>query len=283
MKALRHSIAVAIALLAAACGGGRTSPATQPGAFNAAQSDPKAVALADQMLAKLGGAAAWDSVKQIKWEQRVSRDGKLTAVFRHAWDRWNARHRFELVDLASMEKAKREGRPDEVRSTVAMYELFDRQGKGTATADGQQLDTATRDEMVASAYKAWQGDSYRLAAIYKVKDPGVKLALKGQRQPVKEFCKPTCDVIEVTFAPEVGKDVWLLNVNTSTKMPEVLEKQMADGKQLGFGMTGWTQVGALRFPTKFQNLGANEVIEIRDIQVGEPQDDLYIPTVTATD
>jgi hypothetical protein len=282
MKALRPSYAVAIALLAAACGGGRTSPATQPGAFNAAQSDPKAVALADQMLAKLGGAAAWDKVKQIKWEQRYTRDGKLVAIFRHAWDRWNGRHRFEQVDLASMEKAKREGRPEEVRSTVAMYELFDRQGKGTAMAGNQQLDTATRDEMVANAYKAWQADSYRLAAVYKVKDPGVKLALKGQRQPVKGFCNPSCDVIELRFTPEVGKDVWFINVNSSTKMPELLEKEMPDGK-LGFSMTGWTAAGGLRFPTKFENLGAAEVFEIRDIQISEPQDDLYIPTVTSTE
>jgi hypothetical protein len=283
MKALRYSSAVAIALLAAACGGSaRTSPATQPGAFNAAQSDPKAVALADQMLAKLGGAANWDKVKQIKWEQRYSRDGKLGAIFRHAWDRWNGRHRFEQVDLASMEKAQREGRPEEVRSTIAMYELFDRQGKGAATADGQLVDTASRDKLVANAYKAWQADSYRLAAVYKVKDPGVKLSLKGQRPPVKGFCNPNCDVLEVTFAPEVGKDVWFINVNTRTRMPELIEKQMPDGK-LGFSMTGWTQAGGLRFPTKFENLGAAEAFEIRDVQVGEPQDDLYIPAVTSTD
>ncbi|HWM85556.1 MAG TPA: hypothetical protein VNO33_06955 [Kofleriaceae bacterium] len=279
MNAPRHGYAIAIALIAA-CGGGRTSPATQPSpaAFDAAASDPKAVAAVDQMLAALGGAAEWDKVKQIRWEQRYTRDGKMMALFRHAWDRWNARHRYEEVNLASMEKAKREGRPQDIEVTVGMYEIFDHQGKGSATHDGQMLGTEARDKIVASAFKAWQSDSYRLTAIYKVKDPGVKLTHKGVMQPVKEFCKPTCEMIEVSFAPEVGKDVWFIAINSQSKMPDVLEKQMPDGK-LGFGLSGWTTVGALKFPTKFENLGMSESFEISDIKIGEPEDDLYIPTV----
>lgn len=279
MKAPRHCLALAIAVIAAACGGGRTAPASQPGAFNPASSDPKAIAVVDQMLAKLGGAAAWDQAKQIKWEQRYIRDGKLVGLFRHAWDRWNGRHRFERVDLASMEKAEKEGRPQDIEVTVGMYELFDHQGKGAATHGGQLLDTASRDKFVDLAYKAWQQDAYRLTAIYKVKDPGVKLALKEQRQPIKTFCNPSCDVVEVTFTPEVGKDTWLISINTQTKMPDLVERQMPDGR-IGFGLTGWVQAGPLKFPGKFENVGAAEVIEIRDVAVGEPQDDLYIPAVT---
>jgi hypothetical protein len=275
--------AVAIALLAAACGGGRTAPATQPGlptAFNAAASDPKAVALADQMLAKLGGAAQWDKVKQIRWEQHYVRDGKTAAMFRHSWDRWNGRHRFEIVDLASMEKAK-VGGPDapDVKVTVGMYDLYDHQGKGTATVGGQPTDAATRDQIVARSFEAWQTDAYRLTAIYKVKDPGVKLALKGQAPAIKEYCKPSCEVLEVTFAPEVGKDTWVININTESKLPEVIGKQLPDNKQMAYGLAGWTQVGALKFPTKFENLGASEVFEIHNLTIGEPQDDLYIPPV----
>jgi hypothetical protein len=283
MKLLRRS-AVAIALFAAACGGGRTAPATQPGspkAFNAAASDPKAVALVDQMLGKLGGAAQWDKVKQIKWEQRYMRDGKMTAMFRHAWDRWNGRHRFEIVDLASMAKAKASGGPDadDVKVTVGMYDLYDHQGKGTATVGGQPTDAATRDQIVARSFEAWQGDAYRLTAIYKAKDPGVKLSLKGQAPTIKEYCKPSCDLVEVSFAPEVGKDIWFISINTQSKMPDVIGKQLGDNKQLAYGLTGWTQVGALKFPTKFENLGASEVFEIHDIQIGDPQDELYVPAV----
>jgi hypothetical protein len=278
MKAPRHVLA--LALLAAACGGGRTTAATQPSptAFNAAGSDPKAVALVDEMLVKLGGAAEWDKVKQLQWEQRYTRDGKLMALFRHAWDRWNGRHRYEEVNLASMEKAQREGKPDDIVTTVAMYDLFDR-GKGTATFDGQRVPTEERDKIIDGAYKSFLADSYRLTAIYKLKDPGVKLTGKGQIQPIKEFCKPTCDVVEVTFAPEVGTDTWFVSINTQTKMPDLLEKAMPQGR-LGFGLSGWTKVGALQFPSKLENLGMSESFEIKDVAVGEPQDELYIPTIT---
>jgi hypothetical protein len=288
MKAPRHrlpllsALAVALASFALACGGSaRTTAATQPSpaAFNPAGSDPKAITVADDMLKAVGGRAAWDQVKQIQWEQRYLRDGKLTALFRHAWDRWNGRHRFELVNMASMERAEREGRPDEVEVSVAMYDLFDHQGKGTATVNGQRTDTGTRDQIVDNAFKAFQSDAYRISAIYKVKDPGVKLAHKGLVEPIKEFCKPTCDVIEVTFDPSVGKDTWFISVNSQSKQPELLQKQMPDGK-LGFSLSGWTQVGGLKFPTKFENLGAAEVFEIKDIKVGEPQDELYIPSIT---
>jgi hypothetical protein len=284
MKALRDRLALAtpllLALSAAACGGGRTAAATQPSpaAFDAAASDPGAVALADQMLVALGGAARWDSVKQLRWEQRYSRDGKLLGLFRHAWDRWNGRHRFEETSIASIEKAEREGKPDQIQVSVAMYDLFDHDGKGAAMFDGKLVDTAARDQIVTAAYKSFQADSYRLTAIFKVKDPGVKLASRGQNQPVKEFCKPSCDVIEVTFAPGVGSDTWLISVNSQSKMPEVLEKQMGQGR-LGFGLSGWTRVGGLEFPTRFENLGMSETFEIRDIEIGEPEDELYIPPV----
>ena len=41
------------------------------------------------------GPGAWSSVKQIKWDQSYMRDGKLAGWFKHSWDRWNGRHRFE--------------------------------------------------------------------------------------------------------------------------------------------------------------------------------------------
>ncbi|HTE55453.1 MAG TPA: hypothetical protein VK698_31580 [Kofleriaceae bacterium] len=274
-------VSAAALALCAACGGGRTTAATQPTSahFDAAASDPKAVALADQVLANLGGAAAWDAVKQIQWEQRYSRDGKLVGLFRHAWDRWNGRHRFEEINIASMEKAQREGKPDDIQVSVAMYDLFDHAGKGAATFDSKTVDTATRDQLVKSAYDSFRSDSYRLAAIFKLKDPGVKLALKSPIQPVKEHCKPGCDVIEVTFAPEVGSDTWLISVNSQSRMPELLEKQMPQGR-LGFALSGWVQVGGLKFATRFDNLGMSETFEVRDLKIGDPEDALYIPTIT---
>jgi len=285
-RVLSAALAVSLAPAVIACGGARTAPATQPtpAAFDPAASDPKAVAAVDQMIAALGGAAAWDQAKQIRWSQKYYRDGKLVAWFKHSWDRWNGRHRFEEINIASLEEAEREGRPGDVQVTVAMYDLFDHDGKGFATFDGQQVDTSSRDRIVANAYRNWQADSYRLLVPYKMKDPGVVLALEPPRQPQGGLCDPGCDVVKVTFAPEVGTDTWYLSINTSSHMPEILERDMpasggSAGGRLGFKLSGWVSAGGIKLPGKLENLGLSEVFEISEVAVGEPDDSLYIPQV----
>lgn len=288
---LRRARALSLLFSAlAACGGGRTTAATQPSpaAFDPAKSDPKAVAAVDAMMNALGGPGAWANVKQVQWDQRYLRDGKLMGWFKHSWDRWNGRHRFEEVNIASLEKAQAEGKDDEVKTTVAMYDLFDHNGKGFATFDGQQLATTDRDRIVEGAYKNWQADTYRLFAPYKAKDPGVVLAMEAPRQPQNGLCTPGCDVVKVGFAPEVGKDTWYLSINTQSHMPEILERDIpaAGGQQagrLGFALKNWTQAGPLKVPGRLENLGMSEVFEIGDVKVGEPDDNLYIPNVASTD
>jgi hypothetical protein len=281
---LRPACALLLAL--AACGGGRTTAATQPSpaAFDASKSDAKAVAAVDAMIGALGGPGAWNNIKQIQWDQKYSLDGNLKGWFKHSWDRWNGRHRFEEINVASVEKAKQTGKDDAIQTTVAMYELFDHNGKGYATFNGQQVATTDRDHIVAAAYKNWQADTYRLFAPYKAKDPGVMLKMEPPRQPQNGVCTPGCDVVKISFAPEVGKDTWYLSINTQSHMPEILERDMpAEGGQqagrLGFALRNWINVGGIKLPGKLENLGMSETFEISEVKVGEPEDDLYIPTV----
>lgn len=280
----------ASALALAACGGGRTTAATQPSpaAFDPSKSDPKAVAAVDAMLGALGGPGAWSNVKQVQWDQKYTRDGKVAGWFKHSWDRWNGRHRFEEVNIQSLEKAKAEGKDNEIKTTVAMYDLFDHDGKGFATFDGQQVATGDRDRIVDGAYKNWLADTYRLFAPYKAKDPGVILALQPPRQPQNGLCTPGCDVVKIGFAPEVGKDTWYLSINTQSHLPEILERDIpASGGQqagrLGFALRDWVSAGPIKVPGKIENLGMSEVFEISDVNVGDPEDSLYIPSVAATE
>ncbi len=280
----------ASALALAACGGGRTTAATQasPASFDPSKSDPKAVAAVDTMLGALGGPGAWTNVKQVQWDQKYTRDGKIAGWFKHSWDRWNGRHRFEEVNIQSLEKAKAEGKDNEIKTTVAMYDLFDHDGAGFATFDGQVVATADRDRIVDGAYKNWQADTYRLFAPYKAKDPGVILALQPPRQPQNGVCTPGCDVVKISFAPEVGKDTWYLSINTQSHLPEILERDIpASGGQqagrLGFALRDWQSAGPIKVPGKIENLGMSEVFEISDVKVGEPEDSLYIPNVASTE
>jgi hypothetical protein len=273
--------AAALGALAVACGGGRTTAATQPSpaAFNATGSDPKAIAAVDAMVDKLGGSAAWDNAKQITWDQKYSRDGAMGAFFRHSWDRWNGRHRMEQIDMPTLQEAEREGDPSRVKSLVAMYDLFN-QGRGYATYGGQELPSDEKKKRIAASYERWKEDSYKLAFLYKLKDPGVVLKYDQEVVPINDkLCKPNCHIIKVSFSDGVGTDTYFVGINSESSLPELMQKQIGEAR-LGFGYGGWTDVAGLKLPTKLENLGvAGEIFEFTNIEVGSPDDALYIPAV----
>src|SRR5258705_13813486 len=81
--------------IATACGPGRTTYARHPGAataFDRAGSDPKALEIADQVVAATGGKANWDKAKQIRWTVSIKDGDKVVIEGEEAWDRWNGRH-----------------------------------------------------------------------------------------------------------------------------------------------------------------------------------------------
>jgi hypothetical protein len=280
LTAFRPIALVALFLAAAGCGEKRTSAATQttPAAFNPASSDAEAVAAVDKMLTALGGHATWDAAKQIQFEQRYMLDGKLQGIFRHAWDKWNGRHRFEHVDMSTVAKAEAEGNPGLVRSLVVMYDLFNRD-KGHVTYGGQVQPSDVRTQRIGEAYERWKEDVYKVTFPYKLKDPGVVLKLRDQVMDQSGTCKKGCQVVEVQFADGVGTDTYEVWIDSETSMPAVMRKKM-EGGWLGFGFQSWTETGGLKFAEKLQNLGVDgEVFQYGGIEVGEPDDSLYIPTV----
>lgn len=276
-----NRVAAVILVLAAAsgCGPGRTAAATQttPAAFDPAASDAKAVALVDKMMTALGGYQTWVDAKQIRFDLSYSLDGQLKGMFKHAWDKWNGRHRFEHIDMSTIAKAQAEGNPGLVRSLVVMYDLFDRD-KGFVTYGGKQVSANDRKVRIADAYQRWKDDTYKIAFPYKLKDPGVVLKYVSAIKDQNGTCLDGCDVVGVTFSDGVGKDSYEVWISQKTMLPEVMRKKMDQG-WLGFAFKGWTEAGGLKFAGQLVNLGVKEVFAFSNIQVGEPDDSLYIPTV----
>lgn len=276
---------VGAALLAtAACGGGappRTAAATQPTptAFDPAKSDPQALTAVDATTAALGGAAAWEQVKQIQWESKYYQNAQFVGWFKHTWDRWNGQHRYETVlDLAAYQAAEQAGKTQEIPWLVSRYDLFDRENTAKATLGDRLLTDEDNRKVLADAYGRWQTDSYWLSLVHKLRDPGVILGYVGEMQEAHGKCQGGCVVVKVSFAPEVGTDVYFLNINKSTNLPEIIEKQMPGGT-LGYAIDGWAEAGGLKFPAKLRNLGVPEAIEFANIRVGEPDDSLFrVPT-----
>jgi hypothetical protein len=305
----RTKLIAALVLCAAACAG-RNSPATQGTAkvFDAAASDPKAVAIVDQMVAALGGEANWAKAKEISWTQGIIIDGKLQVVIQHAWDRWNGRHQYSnwYIDGAH---------------GVAMHELFgDVSFAYVQPAKGQPSKqmAETKEKMVAEAKKRFDIDAYQLTMPFKLKDPGVKLAFAEERQPegAPADAPMKFDVVKVTFDAGVGPgagETWYVVIDKETHLPDMIEHVAAgkpDNERGGFKLMDWAEAGGLKFAGKRVTLGytkldgptvaldvppawapvgpfepmqvpsPGEIILIKNIKVsGEPDEDLYVPDI----
>ncbi len=268
-------------LLLGACAS-RTSPATQPtpALFDATTSDAKAVALVDAMVTKLGGAEAWAKVKEVKWELKYIFDGEVKFWFRHSWDRWNGRHRLEVADMETYKAAKAGGDMKLLKFRTSMYDLFDTSKRGYATYGGKEVSSDSRKQFVAFARTRWKDDSYQLSALFKLKDPGVKLKHVGSLENVAGgYCKPSCDTVQVTFVDQVGNDTFYVNINKDTGLPEIWEKKLKAGR-VAYHLEDWVEVDGLKFPTKFQNIGqTKEVYKLENIKLGSPDDSDYMRAI----
>jgi hypothetical protein len=248
-----------VALVALAAAGGcatRKFAATQttPAAFDPAKSDPKAIALADEVLAAVGGEANWAKAKEISWSQYIIVDGNVKDLAVHSWDRWNGRHRFTRVDQSGA-------------SGTSMYEVFSDTGTAEVrTAEGQHGPAMKEqaETMIKEARRRLALDGYMLTMVYKLKDPGVKLSYVEERPDytAKDANAPMkYDVLKVTFDEGVGPapgDVYYVVVDKASKLPDIIEYVPAgktDDNRIGYRLTNWQDVGGLKFATIRDNIG----------------------------
>ncbi|MFH1568850.1 MAG: hypothetical protein ABIL09_12705 [Gemmatimonadota bacterium] len=179
--------ACALALLLAAA----TCPAPAPAAgnlplpgFDLAGSDPQAVAVADQVMERLGGRPAWDATHYVTW--------RFFGRRLHVWDKWTGDLRFEEGD------------------GVVLMNLHSRRGR--AWEGGTEVtDPDTLARRLQRGYEAWINDSYWLVMPYKLKDSGVTLKYAGRDTTA---AGTPAEVLELTFTgvgvtPQNRYRVWV--------------------------------------------------------------------------
>ncbi len=254
-----------------ACGPGRTTFARYPGAapaFNRNASDPKALAIADKVLAAAGGADKWNAAKQVRWSESVVHDGKEVIAGEQAWDRWNGRHHGRM---------RREG-----GDMVVMRPIYE--DGGTAFVDNGQslrkIENGTT-ETVAAARERWQFDTAVLCMPFLLQEPGTKLEYVGE--VAGDDGKPL-DAIKVTFDPKdtTRTSTYQVSVNRETNLIERIEIRKAEkpDERLGYHLKDWVDSSGLKFASVFENIGySGEVITFKDIKVSDPDDTLYVPPV----
>ncbi len=161
-------------------------PVNPPSAdFDLARSDPRAIAIADQVMEALGGRAAWDATRCVQW--KFARKRTL------CWDRFT--NDFRLDD----------------GGRVVLMNLVTGQGRVFEGGEEVVRDADRRRELLDKAHKIWVNDSYWLFAPYKLKDSGVTLTW---RREDKLDDGRAADVLRLEFdgvgvTPDNAYDVWV--------------------------------------------------------------------------
>jgi len=136
--------------------------------FASAGSDPKAVAIADEVMEACGGLENWNKTRYVTWRCL----GKRLNV----WDKWTGDIRVESI------------------ISIILTNLNTKKGRAWKT--GSEI--TGPDELQRAleyGYEAWMNDSYWLFMPFKLRDPGVILKYLGEG----EIEGSPVDIISVTF------------------------------------------------------------------------------------
>lgn len=213
--------------LAGGCATARPAPvdAAAPG-FRADASDPRALAIADAVMERMGGRAAWDATRYLSWTFFGGRS--------HVWDR-----RTNRIRVAGT-------RRDDGAPYVVLMDLDD--GTGRAWVGGAEVvDPAERRAMLEGARRAWVNDSYWLLMPYKLEDPGVRLRYLGVREMLDG--RPA-DVLELTFdhvglTPENMYHVYVGRESGLVEQWDFYRDASDDEPSFRLPWRGWTRHGSI--------------------------------------
>jgi hypothetical protein len=203
--------------------------AAPPGpSFDAAGSDPRALAVADATLERMGGRRAWNRVRGLHWKFFGKRE--------HWWDKRTGEYLLVAPKLR-------------VRMNLES-------GVGTAWEDEQLVvDDARRTELLGKARSIWINDSYWLLMPYKLKDGGVTLGYKGvadlaadSNRVTSELAPPgrLADVLTVTFrgvgdTPQNRYEVWVARETGLVERWDYFETVGDERPRLSTPWTDWRE------------------------------------------
>jgi len=212
-------------------------------------SDPKAVAVADQVMKALGGKERWQALPGLKWTFAVEVDDTLRSTRHHTWDMHGGRHRVEGANS----KGER----------YCVVRNMDGTG-GKAWLDGKALEGEDLKKWVDRAHALWTNDSYWFLMPYKLRDPGVHLAYDGeQNEDGKHY-----DMIELTFEQvgmTPGDHYWVYADRANHRIEKwkyVLQDTQPPPKE--YTWEGWEEHDGLWFPTVHRAEG--RAIYTRDVE-----------------
>ena len=154
--------------------------------FNLAGSDPKAVQIADEVMAAQGGRRNWDATRYLAWN--------FFGVRNLTWDKYTGNVRVDYLK----------------NDTKVMVNVNDLKGK--VFKDGAEVTQPdSLKKYLTEGRNAWINDSYWLVMPFKLKDSGVTLKYLGEDTTQTG---ERADVLQLTFqnvgvTPENGYRVYV--------------------------------------------------------------------------
>ena len=189
-----------------------------PPADAAEPSDPKAIAIADQVMEAMGGREAWDNTRYIRFT--------FFGFRTHHWDKWTGRYRVEWKDRKSGD------------AHVVLMNLNTQEGD--AFVNGEKVSGDALADQLRRATGAWINDTYWLLMPYKLQDPGVSLTYAGE----EVMDGATYDKLHLSFE-QVGRtpgDEYWAFINRETHLMDqwqfLLQPRGEEGKR-GEGVYKW--------------------------------------------
>ena len=175
-RALAFGIVFAVLVLDAAAAAGPGADANPPApGFDSVGSDERAIEIADEVTQAMGGRAAWDATRHLRW--------RFFGRRLHVWDRYTGDLRIEGVD----------------RESGTDYVILMNLHSGTGRAWRSGAEVTDEDDLAAMLDRGealWINDSYWMFMPFKLKDTGVTLRLVGQGR-LEDGRE--ADILELTF------------------------------------------------------------------------------------
>ncbi len=128
-------------------------------------SDPRAIAIADQVMTALGGREAGAALPGRRWSFGSLGGDAVRSTRRHAWNKRTGEHRVDGVN--------RQGQRFTLIHTVGDTTT------GMAWMDGVPIEGDSLAKLVHRAEAIWVNDTYWFLMPYKLRDPGVTLGYAG--------------------------------------------------------------------------------------------------------
>lgn len=228
---MRHALCLALFLLA---------PAAAAETSVTSASDPKAVAVADQVMKGLGGRERWDALEGLRWSFEFAVDDTVKSSRAHAWDKRTGWHKVSGKNRAGM--------------PFTFIEQLDGSG-GMAWMNANSIEGDSLGKLMKRAKSLWTNDTYWMLMPYKLRDPGVRLKYDGEEKDGSR----TYDRIALSFdhVGETPGDQYWVSVNrTNHRVEKWTYLLQGQTEKESWTWEGWEEHDGLWFPTVHRN-GAN--------------------------